>query len=152
MAELLQLAQARGPLRANVVFVHGLQGDPRETWTSPPPASAVWPEWLAQDCDGVAVWSVGYDAPVSDWTGSAMHLSDRGENIFKRLLTKAELRDGELVFIGHSLGGLVIKQMLRKADGEAHDNADAASFVARARKVAFLATPHVGADMAGWGD
>ena len=47
---------------------------------------------------------------------------------------------------------LLIKQMLRIGEAEAHRNAQAASFMERVQKVAFLATPHTGADLAGWSD
>ena len=145
------MAAARGAgARTHVIFVHGLQGDARKTWTSA--QNVLWPAWLAEDCEGVAVWSVGYDAPVTNWNGSAMELSDRGENIFKRLLNEPGLGDGDIYFVGHSLGGLVIKQALRKAAAEAVENGHAHKFVERVRKVGFLATPHVGADLAGLGD
>jgi exonuclease VII small subunit/pimeloyl-ACP methyl ester carboxylesterase len=68
------------------------------------------------------------------------------------LLVKPDLWAGELILAGHSLGGLVIKQVLRKAADEATDRAEALSFIERVRKVAFLATPHAGADLAGSGD
>jgi tetratricopeptide (TPR) repeat protein len=81
-----------------------------------------------------------------------MELSDRAANVLSLLLMEPDLQEGELIFVGHSLGGLVIKQVLRKAADAAPTRADAYSLVDRTRKVAFLATPHLGADLAGWGD
>jgi hypothetical protein len=52
---------------------------------------SLWPLWLAGDIDGLTVWSVGYVAPVSRWTGTATHIVDRAENILGRLLTQPEL-------------------------------------------------------------
>ena len=89
---------------------------------------------------------------MSNWHGSAMELADRAANVLKSLLVEADLEAGEIVLAGHSLGGLVIKQLLRKAADAATDSAEAFSFMDRVRKVAFLATPHAGADLAGWGD
>ena len=69
MAELIPLAPARGAPARHVIFVHGLSGGPRGTWTSPPPPpprNRIWPNCLAEDVEGLAVWSVGYDAPVSN--------------------------------------------------------------------------------------
>jgi len=126
VAELIQLASPRGALTMNVIFVHGLNGDPRGTWTSPP-RGVVWPKWLAEDIEGLAVWSVGYEAPVSNWSGSAMELSDRAANVLSLLLVQPDLREGQLTFVGHSLGGLVIKQVLRKAADAAPAHADASS-------------------------
>lgn len=93
------------------------------TWTSPPPPeNYVWPKWLAEDVEGLAVWSVGYETPVSNWRGSAMDLSDRAANALSLLLVNPDLREGELIFVGHSLGGLVIKQVMRKAADMARES------------------------------
>ena len=152
MSRLIELAHARGSQHVAVVFVHGLGGDPLGTWTSGKDVAAVWPKWLAEDLEGVAVWSVDYEAPMSDWRGSAMELTDRAANVLNLLLVKPDLREGQLILVGHSLGGLVIKQVLRKAADAATERADVHSFIERVRKVVFLATPHVGADLASWGD
>src|ERR1700730_1946013 len=152
MADLFLIAEARGPKSADVVFFHGLGGDARSTWQATKDQASFWLAWLAEDIDGLSVYSVGYEAPVSNWRGSAMQLSDRAANVLNLLLVKADLGTGEVILAGHSLGGLVIKQLLRKAADAAIDRAEALSFIDRVRKVAFLATPHVGADMAGWGD
>ena len=152
MAELFTIAKATGEKRANAVFFHGLGGDARATWRAGTGDASFWPAWLAQDIEGLSVYSVGYEAPVSGWHGSAMELADRATNVLNLLLVNPDLGAGELILAGHSLGGLVIKQLLRKAADAATDRAEALSFIERVRKVAFLATPHAGADMAGWGD
>jgi pimeloyl-ACP methyl ester carboxylesterase len=152
VAEVELLAPARGALTTNVIFVHGLTGDPLETWRSPPPNSELWPLWLAEDLEGVAVYTIGYDAPISDAAAESMHPTDIANNLFNRLLIEDGLRQGQLVFIGHSLGGLIIKMMLRRARAEQDQREAAKDFLQRVRKVAFLATPHSGADLAGWGD
>jgi pimeloyl-ACP methyl ester carboxylesterase len=152
MADLFLRAEARGPKSANVVFFHGLGGDAKSTWQATKDEASFWPAWLAQDIEGLSFYSVGYEAPVSGWNGSAMELTDRAANVLNLLLVKPALGAGQLILAGHSLGGLVIKQVLRKAVDEAVERAEASSFIERVRKVAFLATPHAGADLAGWGD
>jgi len=81
-----------------------------------------------------------------------MHLVDRAKNILGRFLTQPELKNGRITLIGHSLGGLVIKQLFRTLEMEARKNATAASLLDRIDKIAFLATPHTGADLAVRGD
>jgi hypothetical protein len=152
MADLYCLSNSRGAPKAHVIFLHGLGGHPYRTWEAMPDENALWPRWLAEDIRGLAVWSVGYEAPISRWKGTAMHLVDRAENILGRLLTRPELRTGRIILIGHSLGGLVIKQLFRTLEMEARTNAAAASLLDRIDKVAFLATPHTGADLAIAGD
>jgi pimeloyl-ACP methyl ester carboxylesterase len=151
MANLFRIADSVGKHRASAIFLHGLGGDAYRTWGGPD-AKSCWLGWLAEDIKGLTVWSVGYEAPISRWRGSAMHLTDRATNILARLLAEPALREGSLILIGHSLGGLVIKQLLRTADIEARHRQDAANLVERVEKVAFLGTPHIGSGWANWGD
>jgi tetratricopeptide (TPR) repeat protein len=152
VAELHYLSNSRGALKANVVFLHGLGGHPLQTWQATKDERTLWPRWLAEDINGLAIWSVGYEAPISRWSGTAMHLVDRAENILGRFITQPELQDGRIILIGHSLGGLVIKQLFRTLEMEAKNGVLASSLLERIDKVAFLATPHAGADLAVWGD
>ncbi|MCP1420966.1 hypothetical protein J3D47_005209 [Pseudomonas laurylsulfativorans] len=77
-----------------------------------------------------------------------MHLPDRAENILALILAERRLTDGNIIFVGHSLGGLVIKQILRSAERESSRSRIAESFLHRVRRVAFLGTPHFGASLA----
>jgi tetratricopeptide (TPR) repeat protein len=81
-----------------------------------------------------------------------MHLTERANNVLARVLARPDLRTAPLIFIGHSLGGLVIKQLLRTAESKARYDAPTARLLERVERVAFLATPHSGADLARWGD
>ncbi len=152
MANLFPIAEAAGEKRTNAVFFHGLGGDAKTTWRARPDEASFWPAWLAQEIRDLSVYSVDYEAPVSRWTGSAMHLTDRAKNVLACLLAEPGLAQGQLVLIGHSLGGLLIKQLLRMAEIDAWNGVEAASFLSRVKKVAFLATPHTGAGLATWGD
>jgi len=152
LADLHYLSSSCGAFKASVVFLHGLGGHPFRTWQATRDEATLWPRWLAKDIDGLAVWSVGCEAPISRLQGTAMHLVDRAENILGRFLTQPELKDGGIILIGHRLGGLVIKQLFRTLEMEARNSAGAASLLDRIDKVAFLATPHTGADLPIWGD
>ena len=81
-----------------------------------------------------------------------MYLTDRATNVLGDLLNEPGFANGAFVLIGHSLGGLLIKQILRTCQSEALNDEKAASFLRRVEKIAFLATPHAGADLAVWGD
>ncbi len=151
MAQIIHVGSGSGEKRANVIFLHGLGGDPRTTWRNGPNDQSFWPSWLVEDVAGLSVYSIGYEASVSRWRGTAMHLADRAANVLARILAEPELQSGQLILIGHSLGGLVIKQILQNAESEGRHNAEAASFLKRVDKVAFLATPHTGSDLAAFG-
>lgn len=149
LAQLLALASNYDHVTTHVVFLHGLDGDKEKTWLSTGAKPELWPAWLTADFAYVGAWSVGYDASATKWRGSSMPLPDRAENILARLMAEPRLSKGYIVFIGHSLGGLVIKQLLRSADREASRNPTAKAFLRRTRRVAFLGTPHLGAGLAG---
>jgi tetratricopeptide (TPR) repeat protein/pimeloyl-ACP methyl ester carboxylesterase len=152
MAQIIHVGSGSGEKHANVIFLHGLGGDLRATWRHGPDDRSFWPRWLAENIPGLAVYSIGYDASVSRWRGTAMHLTDRATNVLARILAEPELQSGQLILIGHSLGGLIIKQLLQNAESEGRHNTDAASFLKRMDKVAFLATPHTGSDLAAFGN
>jgi tetratricopeptide (TPR) repeat protein len=73
-----------------------------------------------------------------------MPIQDRAKNVLECLLGSRELRDIPLVFVCHSLGGLVVKQVLRAADGRRNYSAEADAFLDSVKGVVFIATPHTG--------
>ncbi len=150
MAELRQVNKCRSTPRLNVVFIHGLSGDPVKTWESDALPAQFWPSWLHTDYGDVSVWTVGYDAPKTRWSTAktAMAIQDRASNILERLLATQQLMETEIALIGHSMGGLIIKQMLRTAESLALNRPDAAKFLDLVRRVAFIATPHAGSGQA----
>ncbi|WP_165418847.1 esterase/lipase family protein [Rhizobium ruizarguesonis] len=133
----------------HVVFIHGLNGNLERTWTSGERSNAeFWPRWLEDELPNVAVWSVGYPAARVKWGGGvAMAIEDRAPSILHRLLVIPELANGTIVLVGHSMGGVIIKEILRLAESRAGGDATAASFESRVRKTGFIATPHQGSWM-----
>ena len=127
---------------ADVVFIHGMGGDAEGTWRH---VDSWWPNWIAEDAEHVAVWSLDYDAEPSAWLGSAMPLSDRAGNILTRFEAD-DLGKRPLILICHSLGGLVAKQMLRSAEG--HGEAAWQRIGENVAGIVFLATPHTGSRLA----
>jgi hypothetical protein len=127
---------------ADVVFVHGIQGDPRGTWTNK--NGGFWPYWLAEDNAGLAVWSAGYKAAISEWAGTAMPLFDRANNVLAELQA-AGIGGRPICWVTHSMGGLLVKKMLRNADSIA---AEFRSLSDATRGVVFIGTPHTGSDLA----
>lgn len=135
--------------RAHVIFVHGLDGEPYGTWLSGSRSKDFWPEWLEQDIPDLVVWSLGYEATSTWWKkGAALALPDRAASILPRLVNEPDLRTGDIYFVVHSLGGLVVESVLRLAETQAPNSADVAHFVRRVRKIAFIGTPHGGSDQA----
>lgn len=126
---------------ADIIFVHGLGGDVIKTWSASGPDDC-WPTWLASDLPCVQVSSISYDAAATGWAGPQMPLQDRGTNILT-LLEAEGIGARPIVFICHSLGGLVVKQMLRTAKDTQGKKWN--QIRKQTRSIFFLATPHAGA-------
>lgn len=144
--------------RADVVFVHGLGGDAHLTWRHGTDDSTSWPHWLGEEFPEIGVWSLGYAASPTRWarlkrlcgrgsrdSGYGMALPDRALQVLDLFIIE-DLGHRPLMFICHSLGGLLVKMLLRKANDS---NDSRMQEVARhTRAVLFLATPHSGAGLA----
>lgn len=152
MSRLIRIASWTGKPRASVVYVHGLGGHVYGTWRRAADESTFWPLWLAQDVEGLNVFSLAYDAPASNWLGTAMPLQDRAVNILEILLSEPDLRTGPVIFICHSLGGLIVKKMVLNLQLQASRRAEAADLLRRVTGVVFAATPHTGSAKATWLD
>jgi len=146
----LHLISKTDDAELDVIFIHGLADDPFACWqhdTTRPKDS--WPNWLATKRQNVAVYSLEYDADRSYWNGDAMPLQDRAKGVLTTLQLE-ELGKLPIVFVCHSLGGLVAKQLLRTANDTAKP--DWRVILKQTRDVLFLATPHAGSDLASWLD
>jgi tetratricopeptide (TPR) repeat protein len=150
MSQLIKIAGwSKGPPCAAVIFIHGLGGHPYDTWRRASEDHSLWPLWLAKDVLGLAVWTLAYEAPASNWLGTAMPLQDRAKNVLECLVGERELRGLPIVFVCHSLGGLLIKQVLRSADDRrGYGDAEAQAFVESVKGIVFIATPHSGSEHA----
>ena len=110
-----------------------------------------WPAWLAADIPDCAVWSLEHESAPTIFRGKAMHLVDRANNCLPLLLSEAALKNGEISFVTHSFGGLIVAELLRVASGRSFAEKNVADFAQRVRRLAFLGTPHLGADLASLG-
>jgi triacylglycerol esterase/lipase EstA (alpha/beta hydrolase family) len=133
------------PALGHVIFVHGLGGDPFGTWRHDAGAESFWPDWLANDVPQLVLHTLGYDASPVGWLGSTMPLTERAPNVLTELQTR-ELVEGPIVFICHSLGGLLVKQLLRHA--LEMQNEAWRKIANQTKAVVFLATPHRGSNLA----
>jgi hypothetical protein len=131
----------------DIIFIHGLDGDARLSWTTPTTPDGFWPAWLGAELHDFRIWSVAYDVKSSSWAGYSKALVDWAPNLLD-LLAGKRIGERPVIFIVHSFGGLVVKQMLREA---VHSpNASWRDIAAQTRGVVFLATPHTGSRLANW--
>jgi len=148
MSKLIQISTVAAEFcDFDVVFVHGLGGDGLQTWGNPQEKTSFWPNFFSVDFPAARVWSFDYDAPISRWFGSAMPLSERAVNAIAHFLAQG-IGARPIFFVCHSLGGLVVKQLIRSScDKTGGDD----GVLARATGgVTFLSTPHQGSQFATW--
>jgi hypothetical protein len=115
-----------------------------------------WPSWLDEDLrkdrsTSINLWSLGYAAPLlsrDDPLGYPESLRTGVRPLVLKLVLAniAASDQTRLVFIGHSLGGLMIKAALDYSERSA-DPAER-RLVERCVGVAFLGTPHAGSGLA----
>ena len=116
---------------------------------SSPKPGELWPQWLAKDCPETQVWAMGYEANKLAWLNTSMHLQDRAENLLAMLLARAkDFSEGRITFVCHSLGGLVVKQLIRAAERDAMTQPRAEQFLRQLERIIFLGTPHLGSAIA----
>ncbi|ROW36853.1 hypothetical protein C3454_06780 [Citrobacter europaeus] len=135
----------------HVVFVHGLGGHYQGTWMGGAQRDAFWPEWLCDDVPGLCIWSIEYDSASVSGTDRGMQFQDLAENVFDAFLLREDILSKEIILIGHSLGGLIIKQMMRLASDRSA-RSEARDLLCRVTGVAFLGTPHAGSDISSLGN
>ncbi|MGN7161759.1 esterase/lipase family protein [Sphingomonas sp. SAFR-052] len=145
MSVIHQVAGTDCEVRLNILFFHGLNGHHQETWTCPGKEKVFWPSWLAEDAPGVRVSSVEYDASPTRWRSDGMTLTDRAANVASQIAVDATYCDAPLALIGHSLGGNVIKAIIRHLKDHRSTNPRYDLLLKRIRLVVFLGTPHTGA-------
>ena len=101
--------------RLNVVFVHGLGGDARKTWLYEQrraesrfrlklfrgavkqeieTKSCFWPEWLAEDMSGLAVYSLDYPADRMGWN-AGWPIEAAAVAVLDRLMKNPNLRKSD---------------------------------------------------------
>jgi len=127
----------------DVVFIHGLGGNHETTWSSD---SGFWPSWISSDNPTVNVYSLGYPAPMTEWTHSnfkAIPIPDRANSILDLLLSN-NIGDRPLIFITHSLGGLIAKEIIRKS----WERQSEINLSHNLKGVVFIGTPHTGSTLA----
>ncbi|MDT6942487.1 alpha/beta hydrolase [Brucella pseudogrignonensis] len=133
----------------DVVFVHGLSGHAVETWTADPcnePEGGYWPKWIAVDLPHLNLYTVGYAASVfAQWAKKENNLYDQAKHVLETLASY-EFGSRPIIFICHSLGGLLVKQILRTA---LESSEEAWQTIGdRCIGVIFIATPHSGSSLA----
>uniref|UniRef100_UPI00398EFC60 protein SERAC1 isoform X2 n=1 Tax=Pristiophorus japonicus TaxID=55135 RepID=UPI00398EFC60 len=147
------------PIKADVLFVHGLLGAAFKTWRQKDRNDVeekdanyteCWPKtWLAADCPSLRILSVEYDTHLSDWRSKCpvenerKSLAYRGRELLIKLKA-AGVGDRPVVWVAHSMGGLLVKKMLL----DASEDPEMRSVVQNTQGIVFYSVPHYGSRLA----
>ncbi|KAI1118919.1 hypothetical protein F5Y14DRAFT_438398 [Nemania sp. NC0429] len=103
-----------------------------------------WPrDYLPEDVPEAEIWTYGYNADVIGGLFQANNqnsISQHGRDLAV-VLEREIQNEAPIVFVAHSLGGIVVKDAIRRS--KTHKS--------RVKFVVFLGTPHRGSSSAGWG-
>ncbi|KAF5017592.1 hypothetical protein F66182_10456 [Fusarium sp. NRRL 66182] len=134
----------------DLIFIHGLGGDSRKTWSkSSADKSHFWPkDWLPEDpaFSNVRIHSYGYESQYLKGKEDCLNIHHIGKSFLGAMNISPCLANSStrIVVVGHSMGGLILKKAYILAKQDAVFKALAERFVA----FYFLATPHRGANSA----
>jgi pimeloyl-ACP methyl ester carboxylesterase len=136
----------------DICFVHGLTGNCELTWTARGQKQS-WPELLLPVALKKArILTYGYDAYVLRASvASSNRLIDHSKNLLIDLVQErasSAASSRPIIFIAHSLGGLVCKYALLISRNKAEPHLKGISKCTRG--VLLMGTPHTGSWMADW--
>ncbi|KAH6674237.1 Alpha/Beta hydrolase protein [Halenospora varia] len=151
----LEMWNDRTDAEFDIVFVHGLRGSRKDTWTK---NGVFWPEeLLIKDLEKCRMISFGYDSGVmhSDTAEITQGSLESDARYLCSLLTSERSKDGTearpIITVAHSLGGLVCAQTI--VSGEKVKEDESISKIAMSIKgMIFLGTPFGGSGGAVWAD
>ncbi|XP_049863417.1 protein SERAC1 isoform X5 [Schistocerca gregaria] len=108
-----------------------------------------WPrDWLPKDCPYLRIVGVNYDTTISRWSPTCPSekikctLDDRSEEIMEKLKL-AGVGQRPVIWVTHSMGGLLVKKILVRA-WESGDR----NICYKTKGIAFYSVPHLGSPLA----
>ncbi|KAM5363810.1 hypothetical protein ACJZ2D_011844 [Fusarium nematophilum] len=104
-----------------------------------------WPaDLLPNDCPNARILTYGYDTKITKYTSGLTNKNSvfaHGKD-FLYALGRSRIIDRPLIFVAHSLGGIVVKEML--AFSSTSDRIELKNIVTWTTGIIFLGTPHRG--------
>ncbi|XP_040304701.1 protein SERAC1 isoform X3 [Herpailurus yagouaroundi] len=121
------------PIKADVLFIHGLMGAAFKTWRQQDNEQLLtekileddaryttcWPKtWLARDCPALRIISVEYDTSLSDWrTRCPMErksIAFRSDELLRKLRA-AGVGDRPVIWVSHSMGAPDLVYLMKRS-------------------------------------
>src|SRR4029077_13930161 len=136
MPEIFTISKSKSSPRLTVVFIHGTNGNYIKTW-GPNDRDANWIYWIGEDLYDADIFSVQHEGNIwslSDYATITEYAQTIGYTLSQLVRSK------RIVFVGHSLGGIIAKQIaiLAEVDQKMGPLREANL------DFCFIATPHLG--------
>ncbi|KAG0580637.1 hypothetical protein KC19_4G188800 [Ceratodon purpureus] len=150
---IYEFHKPEGQPKVEIVFIHGLQvGDYQnaywKTWCTRD-RSQCWPQtWLKTKFENDAwILSVCYDSSaLNTYESGNTNSKAMGEKILGDMIRAGIGQGGcPIVFVCHSLGGLIVKEVVLRASKESGD--EYRKFLNNIRAFFFYGTPHSGSNL-----
>ncbi|KAK4882797.1 hypothetical protein RN001_006116 [Aquatica leii] len=111
-----------------------------------------WPkDWLPQDCKNLRILGINYDTSLSMWAQICPNeqrkatIEERSDEFLSKLLA-AGVGERPIIWITHSMGGLIVKNLLWKAWGSGSEVTK--KICSNSKAIVFFSTPHIGSRVA----
>lgn len=118
-----------------------------------------WPmEWLPEDYPNARVIGIDYTSAVTEWSANFTkycpcekgqgHIEMRAQSLLERISKSDVGNDRPVIWIGHSMGGILTKLMLMNAKDS--EDPKQKQLAKNTSGIVFLGTPHRGSPIAKW--
>ncbi|RSL42482.1 hypothetical protein CEP54_015468 [Fusarium duplospermum] len=126
-------------------WASGRRGSSKVPKPKKPVPTLFWPaELVPEDCPDARILTYGYDTKITKYTSGSTNKNSvfSHSKDFLFALERKHLKDRPLIFLAHSLGGIVAKEMLALSSTSQSD--ELSNIVKSTTAVIFLGTPHRG--------
>lgn len=125
----------------DIIAIHGLNGDPYNTWTDSETPCFWLGDLLPDELSGARIFTYGYDSHLL-CSKSRARISDFAETLLAHLESRRVANEKRrMIFVARSLGGIVCKRALIMAK----ENPAYQDIVSNIIGMLFFGTPHRGA-------
>ena len=154
---LTEVYAATPDTQVDVVFIHGLHGNPQDTWSSTS-SHTIWPVTLLGPIlqeEKARILVYGYAAQISSFTDGVS--GDKMHNLAEQLVAELAANRGAskaehpIILVAHSLGGLIAKRTLTYSSEISGTKTEhLRSIFVSTYGILFLGTPHKGLNATNW--
>lgn len=149
---LTLIQDADAPI-VDLIFVHGLGGSSKKTWSYNRDVANFWPPWLGYEVGfkGTRIFTFGYNSKfaaasttlsILDFAKDLLFQTKNYQHPFKE--EGRVIGNHPMIFVVHSMGGLVVKKafIIGRTDDHYKD------MISQTYGIVFLGTPHRGSNLA----